>query len=109
VGYEVEVRVRALLRHEVVEFSRRIELPFPPCAWLFLRDGEDDDEAGVQLQEVAWDVRRGCFVARLLDDVDAAGAFGGDDGGLKAHYEARGWKLVREGLLARLFLRDEPA
>jgi hypothetical protein len=109
VGYEVELRVRALLRHEVVEFSRRVELPFPPLPWLFLRDGEDDGEQGVQLQEVAWDVRRGCFVARLLDDVDAAGAFGDDDGGLKAHYEARGWELAREGLLARLFLRDEPA
>jgi hypothetical protein len=109
VGYEVELRVRALLRHEVVEFTRRIELPFPPCAWLFLLDGEGDGEAGVQVQEVAWDVRRGRFVARLLDDVDAAGAFGDDDAGLKAHYETRGWKLVREGLLARLFLRDETA
>jgi hypothetical protein len=27
----------------------------------------------------------------------------------KALYEARGWKVAREGLLARLFLRDESA
>jgi hypothetical protein len=74
VGFEVVVRVRALLRHEVVEFSRRT-LP-----WLFLRDGEEDGEAGVQLQEVAWDVGRSRFVARVLDDVDAAAAFGDDDG-----------------------------
>jgi hypothetical protein len=65
------------LRHEVVEFSKRIELPFPPLPRLFLLDGEE----GMHIQEVAWDLGRGCFVARLLDDVDAAGSFGDDDGG----------------------------
>jgi hypothetical protein len=101
--HEVELRVRALLRSKVVEFTKRAILPFPPFPWLVLHD----DEPAVRVQEVTWDGQ--CFVCQMVDDVEAAGTFGDNAEGLKRSYAARGWAVRDEGPVRRVFLFTPPA
>jgi hypothetical protein len=105
--YDVELRVRALLRSQVVEFTKSTTLPFVPFSWLVLREDEDDE--GLKVEEVAWDSATERFICHCLDDVDAAANFGDDTEGLKESYEARGWVVRDEGPVRGLFIYDEPA
>jgi hypothetical protein len=108
--FQVDMRVRALLRHQVVEFTKRITLPFVPVAWMVLQEGEDGDRGiGSQIQAVTWSIREERFVCLMLDDVDAANTFGEDAEGLIGSYEARGWEVHNSGPVTRLFVYDETA
>jgi hypothetical protein len=105
--HDVELRVRALLRSQVVELTKRIALPFPPFPWLVLDEGDDD--AGVTVKEVTWSAAAGRFVCLLLDDVDAAVVFGDDREGLKKSYEGRGWQVRDEVPVRSVLLFTQPA
>ena len=108
--YKVELRIRAVLRHEVVEFVKEIELPFAPFSWMYLRESDSPEgEDGLQIERVAWDIERGRFRCRMLDDIDASVSFGDDAEGLKYRYVSRGWRIWNPGCIARLFLHEEPA
>ena len=41
---QAELRLRAVLRSMVAEFTRSVELPFPPPAWMVLLDGPEVPE-----------------------------------------------------------------
>jgi hypothetical protein len=108
--HDVELRVRALLRSQVVEVTWRVVLPFVPFPWLVVREaGHGGDDEGLTVQQVVWDLAETRFVCRCLDDVDATATFGDDREGLVASDEARGWQWRDEGPVRRLFLFTEPA
>jgi hypothetical protein len=100
--FDVELRVRARLRHGVFEFSRDIVLPFPPSVWVFLHEGPDPDcglSNGVDV--VRWlpadEPGQGRFLVWLIDDVEAAATYGDDYEALREAYAARGWQEVHSG------------
>src|SRR5262245_8361887 len=102
---EAELRMRAVLRSMVVEFTRTVELPFPPPAWMVLLDGPDVAEAeGHRVAETFFDLAQRKYVCRLLDDLDAAEVFGDDVMGLSRHYDERGWRVSRAGRIGRVFI-----
>ncbi len=106
--FDVELRVRAVLRSQVVEFARDVVLPFAPAAWMVLHHDDDpEDGAGDRLVEVFWHTRECRFVCRLMDDLDAAGQFGDDLAGLCCHYESRCWRLVNAGAIRRVHLGEQ--
>jgi hypothetical protein len=108
--YQVELRIRAVLKHEVVEFAKEVELPFVPVAWMWLREADTPEgEDGLHVEQVVWDLVKGRFICRLLDGLDASMDFGDDINGLKHRYVSRGWRVWNEGRVARLFLQEEPA
>src|SRR5687768_14609545 len=102
---EAELRLRAVLKSMVVEFTRTVEVPFPPPAWMVLLDGPEIPEAeGQRVAETFFDLAQRKYAVRLLDDLDAAEQFGDDVKGLCRHYEARGWQVSRAGPIARVFI-----
>ena len=76
----------------------------------YLRESDSPEgEDGLQIEQVSWDIERGCFLCRMLDDIDASVSFGDDAQGLKYRYVSRGWRVWNRGCIARLFLHEEPA
>jgi hypothetical protein len=53
--------------------------------------------------ETFFDLAERRYVCRLLRDLDAA-VYGDDVKGLCGHYEAKGWRAVRAGPIARAFM-----
>jgi hypothetical protein len=96
--HAVDLRVRAVLRSQVVEFSRPLELPFPPFPWLFVRVGS----LSLRLCELTWDIEQGHFICYADDDIDAAFTFGDDRAALVRHYEEDGWQVRHEGPVLRV-------
>jgi hypothetical protein len=99
--FNVELRMRALLRAHVVDFARPLALPCAPFPWLVIQDGPAGED-GLRLCEVVWDARQQRFLCRIDDDVDAACDFGDDVAALTRHYEARGWQVRDQGPVARV-------
>jgi hypothetical protein len=98
--FNIQLRLRALTRRGVVEFSKFVEWPFIPVDGITLLEGSDPDE-GIRypIVDVLWLSEAGRFVAILADDEAAAADFGDDLAALKSYYEMRGWEEVRSGPL----------
>jgi hypothetical protein len=72
-------------------------------------EADHDAEAGIQVQEVTWDMGKKCFLCRMLDDADAPGDFADDVEGLRQSYAARGWAVFDDGPIARVFISGQSA
>jgi hypothetical protein len=106
--YQIEVRIKALLQTQVIEFTKTMSLPFPPVPWLFVREGGGQRDA-LRLCDVTWDTQSERFVCIADNDVDAAFFYGDDVVALIRNYEARGWKVKETGDRAQWFAEDESA
>ena len=105
--YQIEVRIKALLHCQLVEFTKTMSLPFPPVPWLFVREGGQRD--ALRLCDVTWDTQSERFVCIADNDVDAAFFYGDDVAALTRNYEARGWQVRESGSGAQVFAEDESA
>jgi hypothetical protein len=97
--YTVEVRVRCLMRHRVVEFSKRFEMPFTPYEGLPIEESAGPlHSTTYTLEEVRWCVDDGGrFIGQAEDDATAADVFSDDYTGLVEDYTVRGWREYRRG------------
>jgi hypothetical protein len=73
--YHVRLKVRAVLRHEFVEFAKELALPFIPYPGLIVCEGAGSEYV---LGEVAWHHGCGLFICRV-SDTEAAERFGEDE------------------------------
>jgi hypothetical protein len=103
--YNVELRVRVLLRHQVVEFVQLIRLPFVPIPCLFYHEGPPPIPS-LRFREVGWLAAEEKFLVQTDDDVDTVAEFGDDVEALVAWYESMGWEVFNSGPIA--FVVVEP-
>jgi hypothetical protein len=104
--FEIELRMRALLRAHVVEFARRVSLPCAPFPWLVIQDKHTPN--GLRLCEVIWCTDEGRFICRTDDDVDSVCDFGDDLPALTKLYESQGWRVHDQGPIVRVFGLPKP-
>jgi hypothetical protein len=91
--YPIRLKVRALLRHEQIDFEQHLEMRCEPFEGMALDVGRVGKERPLFLHSVNYSIAEGCFLCRAEDDL-AADEFGDDTVGLVAEYLAAGWHLA---------------
>jgi hypothetical protein len=86
--YQVELRIRCLLKHHLLEFAKTIRLSSPPTPFLLFDEGPP--VASLRIHGVtALDESK--FLVQADDDGNAARQFGDNRSALITWYEALGW------------------
>jgi hypothetical protein len=91
--YPLRLKVRALLRHEQIDFEQSLELRSEPFEGMALDIGRGGRERPLFLHSVAYSIAEGCFLCRAEDDL-AADEYGDDAEGLVGAYLSSGWHLT---------------